>query len=275
MPIIKSTTRKDTNFRQLVQYVFQHDKKQEYSFTLFHNLSGINEQDQERIIQAFQENNRYRKVRKGGVGINHDILSFHAGDSAWIRDHPEALEDIGREYLEQRAPNAIGIIKPHYDKDHIHVHVVYSPNEKGRSTTVRISKQEFQKIRRELERYQEQHYPELSMSYVQDRDKYKTQKLESHREIVKGEYVSRNSVKSLLQEMLVKNMASASSLKDLATKIEKEGFQPYYRNGHLQGILFRGRKYRISTLLKGGDEGLDKFHSLQKRSKTKGISRSM
>jgi len=177
MPIITSSTRKDTKaLSQLISYVYAEERNQGLSIAILHNISA-KEHDLKAIQQAFKENDRFRKKRKGGVVLYHDIISFHPLDNKHILYNPNILEDIAREYIERRSPNGLAFGKLHIDTINFHIHVIYSATEKNCSTSIRISKKEFTALRRGIEQYQLQHYPDLEHSYVhqQHRKKLKQQ----------------------------------------------------------------------------------------------------
>lgn len=90
MPVVKSKTRKDNSFKQLVEYISEKDNsfnqllgyinkeegKNLQSQILLHNISGISDNDIPGITQAFQENDSFRRQRKNGVVQYHEIISF-------------------------------------------------------------------------------------------------------------------------------------------------------------------------------------------------------
>ncbi len=258
MPIIKSKGRKDTNFGQLINYLHQQDTDREYTFTYLHNMPGMNPEDRKGIEEEFQKNEQFRKRRKNGIGVYHEVLSFHPKDSAYLQQHPEIVEDIAHKYLELRAPHAVGIAKPHQEKHHIHLHFMLSPNEKGSDASIRLSKAEFKALRRTIERYQEQQYPELSSSYVHDRDKEKYQDRTENRSPEAWGIEQRGgqlSQKQNLSKQVTETVKASKDLSDLQRRVEESGLEVYERNGILNGVVVNGRKHRIASLSKD-DPGL-------------------
>ena len=83
---------------------------------------------------------------------------------ACLKKYPEILEDLAQVYLELRAPDALGIARVHTDKDHVHLHFMISPNEIGTTKSIRLTKKQFQALRRTIEEYQVTYYPELKKS---------------------------------------------------------------------------------------------------------------
>lgn len=95
----------------------------------------------------------------------HEIISFSDLDRTAIIDNPSIMEDIARQYLQKRT-DGLGFAYPHYDTAHPHVHFLLSANQKESSKSIRISKAEFTNIKRELEEYMINTYPELSNSII-------------------------------------------------------------------------------------------------------------
>lgn len=256
MPIIKSIGRKDTNFKQLIDYLHRLDGGEEETFTYVHNMLGVAPDDVKGMEQAFQDNNQYRRKRKNGIGQYHEVMSFHPEDRETLLQHPEILEDLARVYLELRAPGTVAIARPHTDKNHLHLHFMISANELGKAKSIRLSKQKFQAIRRTIEDYQLVYYPELKGSYVHSRDqgKYHGQEYEqttvsnhNERQMEKrGLMVHDKKELSSTVRALLNNTDDMQEFKQILNDYKIETYQ--YK-GRLQGVKFNGRKYRFGRLL--------------------------
>jgi len=263
MPIIKSKGRKDRDYDQLVRYMFQHDDEQAHKFTYFHNIYATDENDVDHIVTQLKENIALLKKRKGGVGMYHEMISFSPKDTDYLVRHPEVIEDVTQQYMELRAGGRVGIAKPHYDKDHIHVHCCFTPNELGVSKTSRISKAKFQQIRRSIEEYQLTHYPNLHSSYVHLRDAMQSNETtKSPLEWGMEQRGQRSERKILLGHQIRELIEKIDSLSSLEEALVQADFQPYYRNDILQGIIVDNRKYRLTTLTKGHIDAYDKLKSV-------------
>lgn len=264
--IIKSKTRKDKSFSALVQYMLREDAKMKHQspdgrddsrlFTLLHNIDDdVMPDDIEGISNDFLENSKYLRDRKNGIMMYHEIASFAPGDASKIEGF--MLEDIARKYVETRSPNGLALARSHFDKDHIHVHFLFSGNERGNGKRLRVSKKEFQEQRREVEEYQLKHYPQLSQSYVHSRDKEKykqqRQERESDRSREMKKQGKKQTLKSKLSMQVMDVMVFAQNLESVAIGMEKKGFEVYHRGGVPYGIVQGERKFRFSTLLKGTD----------------------
>lgn len=257
MPIIKSIGRKDTNFSQLINYLHRLDGGEQETFTYLHNIPNVAPDDMQSIAQSFQQNNQYRKKRKNGVGQYHEVLSFHPDDTEYIKQHPEIIEDLARIYLELRAPDAIAIARPHTDKDHLHLHFMISPNEIGKAKSIRLSKKEFQALRRTIEEYQLVYYPNLKSSYVQSRDELKYQSQQKAPKSTNKEHqmqkrgiglYDKKELSSTVQAML----NSTDSFEEFSQILKDYEIEVYRYRGRIQGVKYNGRKYRFGRLLGKG-----------------------
>lgn len=187
MPVVKSKTRKDNSFKQLVEYISEKDNsfnqllgyinkeegKNLQSQILLHNISGISDNDIPGITQAFQENDSFRRQRKNGVVQYHEIISFSPKDREVLEKDPGILLDMARKYLDWRAPNSLAIARPHFDTNHIHIHIMISGNQYMTKETSRVSQTEFNQIKQKLHEYQQEQYPELVHSVIEEHNEPK------------------------------------------------------------------------------------------------------
>jgi len=271
MPTIKIKARKDSQFRQLVDYLHHDDIEQEGSFTYVHNIILDDPENTKGIVKAFMENDAHRRRRSNGVGQYHEMMSFHPEDSAYLKENPEVLEDFARIYLELRAPNALAVARPHFDKDHVHIHFMVSANEIGSKKSTRMSKAELAHLKKELGRLQE-HYPELRNSYNHNRP-LRSPSLSAATQSDAGVQMQKRGARPTLKEKLagkVKNyLKEAGDIPTFKGPLEKDGLELYYRRGRPQGILHEGKKYRFVTLLGKGSPEVEKLSKLHEREKSR------
>jgi hypothetical protein len=182
MPVIKSMTRKDASFgqlvgylhkeeptfRQLLGYINKETAESNHVQTLLHNIPGIDPDDFDGITQAFKDNDAFRSQRKNGVVQYHEIISFSPADRDILARDPGILMDMARKYLDLRAPHSLAIARPHFDGEHIHVHLMISGNQSQSKETSRISRMVFDQVKKELNEYQLSQYPELSNSVIKE-----------------------------------------------------------------------------------------------------------
>ena len=159
--VIKTLRWKKRGFNRLADYIAKEDRDEDETFRVLHNLRPSNNLNE--IARQYFANDAYRKQRANGVTVYHEIMSFARGEEISL----DALEDLTREYIELRAPNALVFAAPHFDKEHIHVHLMISGTEFESSKTLRLNNAEFKRVHEEIERYQVAHYPELkSVVYI-------------------------------------------------------------------------------------------------------------
>ena len=148
--IIKSMTRKSNNFRQLINYLQQRIDLVEVPWIIANNL-GCSPLESEKIIQSFKENDKFRKKRKNGNALYHEIISLPPTTKGLCLAKPWLLENIVRQYINLRSPDSLSYAIPHlHQNDNPHAHIVFSANEKESDKSIRISKTEFKKIKKEM-----------------------------------------------------------------------------------------------------------------------------
>lgn len=124
--------------------------------------------DIEGITQAFKDNDTFRSHRKNGVVQYHEIISFSPEDRVVLTRDPGILMDMARKYLDLRAPHSMAIARPHFDEEHIHLHLMISGNQFQSKETSRISRMAFDRVKQQLNEYQLNQYPELRNSVVEE-----------------------------------------------------------------------------------------------------------
>lgn len=165
--IVKILSHKKPDFKKLLDYMMN-DKDRLFdanneSFVFTHNLNGNSIND---WVQEFKENETYREHKRiNSVYITHEILSWHKDDVKNIS--LDKMEDMVREYARLRNPNGMYIAVPHFEKDHYHLHVCASAIEYRTGKTMRMSQKSFGELKKNIQIFQRQRYPELSKSIVE------------------------------------------------------------------------------------------------------------
>lgn len=161
--IIKSMSRKDRCTHQLIQYIFRDSE----NLTVMQNMNcRIDPVD---IANELHDNSKLLPARKNGTVYFHEILSFAKEDHQKLS--AAILYDISRTYMYMRGENHKGIARIHTDKDHLHIHFVFSSNEVGSNKRRRLSKAEFSRLKQSMSLYQQRKYPELTHSYKHRQEK--------------------------------------------------------------------------------------------------------
>lgn len=198
-------------------------------------------------IREFQETEALRQhVRKDNVKAFHHIISFNRLDSEHINEN--MLRDIARHFIELRSDNSLHVGAVHFDRDNtIHMHLIMSGVQYQTGLGNRISRQEFQQLKVEMQKYQIEKYPQLTHS-LPEHGKSKNGKTNEHGpEKIKN--AERNLDKDNLVALLRTIYEKSTSKEHFLSQINDSGHEVYYRNDRPQGVKFDGdRKFRFSNL---------------------------
>lgn len=223
-----------------------HDKdrlfdRQGNSFTITHNLKGDSIKE---WVEQFTKNELCRKnKRKDSVILTHEIISFHRDDAGNIS--LDKLENITREYIQRRGKNGMFVAVPHFDKSHYHVHICTSGIEYQTGRAMRLSKDVLQGLKKKLQEFQIEKYPELSKSLVNYEKKVNAL---SDKQYHYKDRTGRATNKELLSEMIEKCYKTAISKNEFYKKLKECGLQTYIRGGKISGVVFKEKKYRLNRL---------------------------
>ena len=160
--IIKSLSRKEKSFDQLVDYIQRHNADSEWD--IYHNFF---ERSRHQVITQFQDNAKHVPKRKNGNYMYHEIVSFTRSDTCDPQHQKEALRHTVEEYIRKRAPNCLAFADLHEEKGHhLHYHIIISANEIGDRKKHRLPKGQFERLKREHEAWVNENYPELEQGKV-------------------------------------------------------------------------------------------------------------
>lgn len=167
--ILKNLTRKKTGTRQLVRYIFRYmlqeektganNRKNDTPFLIRHNIKS---KSVEGFIKEFENNLLLRRNKRSDQTIiHHSILSWSHKDAIHITD--TKLRSIARKFIQLRGVNNLYVGTKHTDRNHIHLHFAVSGNQiSGKSS--RLSQKEFSNLKKNLDAFQKEKYPELANS---------------------------------------------------------------------------------------------------------------
>lgn len=240
--IIKNLTRK-SNQGQLVKYVCRYilnPEKNKDQFLIRHNIKSKSING---FIKEFKENaDRRIHTRKDQVLLHHTILSWSNKDAHLLND--KKLRAIAKEYIQQRSHTSLFLITKHQDKAHIHLHCVMSGTQLNGKAS-RISRQEFADLKKNMDLFQQKHFPELTHSSPQHG------KAHEEKVVAESKFERFHSKKEEVITLLQDTLSSSRSLDCFLTELSKSGIQPYYRGDEqtLTGVMLEnGQKYRLSSL---------------------------
>ena len=215
--------------------------KEGRSFAITHNLKGdsINA-----WVKQFEKNETgRRRHRSDSVFLTHEVISFHREDAKHVT--LAKMEAVAREYIKQRNPRGLYVAVPHFDKEHYHIHICASGvDQTGKS--LRLPKPELQKLKKEIQKYQIDKFPELSKSIVNHGRKDKS--LLTEKEYQFKLRTGRESEKEQVIRILSACFKKAISKNDFYLKLKESGLETYERSGRITGIKKANIKFRFSRL---------------------------
>jgi hypothetical protein len=243
--IIKSMSRKEASFRQLIEYM----EKDQGEVAFGHNLCGDPFGRREDVILEFERNAAKLRSRKNGNTLYHEVISLEAGTKLRKEEIVRILGQIGLEYVSRRAPHqmALGIV--HTDAKHIHLHICLSANAVGKDRPERLSKKAFADIQKEMEKVVRERWAELSQSSVYGKERkaerLKTTSAEQEMRKRTGEPSRKEDIKVRVHGIFQR----AGSPEELVSLLRAEGLE-FYQRGKTVGLVesATGRKHRLSTL---------------------------
>ena len=245
--IIKSKSYKTTkSFATVLNYIFRENERNS-GFELTKFIKGKNLSVEE-LSSQFRSNEQFRiNRRKNNVVLYMDILSFHPRDAERLTN--DKLHQIALKYLSLRAPKSIAVATVHKnEKDHTHLHIVFSGIEYKTGKSIRMSKEDFQnKVKIPMEKYQQEVFPELILSKIKHEKKYNIKKEQKKDSEIIMEIEGEISEKQKILTTLEKVFTTATSEKDFYQKLESKNIKLYSRNGKITGIE-GNRKFRFSRL---------------------------
>jgi len=253
--IIKSMSRKEPSFGQLVAYMS--DEKSDRAFDLHHHVFTRDPGD---IAAEFEENARLLGKRKGGNYLFHEILSLDTRECGQGREVKEKLRLLAFEYIERRCARNMVYGAMHRDHEgHLHYHLMISANERGDKSRLRFSPGQLAQTKREVERHCRETYPELKQPEVMDQTPEDRDRRRDQRKSQKQQEMEKRGAKLTKKEQLAQElrglMAYAKSQAEFERLLQDRGFtlrqrgknwviDPIARDGETKKL----RPHRFSTL---------------------------
>jgi hypothetical protein len=234
-------SRKNKNFGQLINYMQKgkEDNQKDYSF--YHNIFNTNNTEKE-----FKENAKNLKERKNANYFYHEVISITRTKKIDLENQKEILYKIIKDYTQLRAKRNLVYGVLHEDnKDNLHYHLMISANELNEEKRHRLSKDQFNKIQKNIEEYILNKYPELEQKtiYNQSKKQEKTSKKEYEFKKRTGKKSTRDQVKEDLKNVFKKSKNKT----DFFNLLNEKGFKIYIR-GKTIGVKKEGINYRLKTL---------------------------
>lgn len=234
----------------------QHNESELIDVSYHHNIFSESDTiNKSTLCRLFEKNSNHRSSKQS-LYCFHEILSFHNDEynREYFLNNPQVLQDITQHYLSKRAPDAMAYMKTHWERDHVHCHIMISSNNYMSQEVVRLSRSEFKAVKVDLEHFIKNHYPEIKESCVEhdprDREKSKSNS-------------SLSGIKQSLKTQL-EPFFETLSFDDAIKEIAHNSYQVYTYRDVPNGIIHEGRKYRFTTLFNNDEQLVKKIRSQQK-----------
>ena len=241
--IIKSMSRKEASFDQLIEYLGRDSARVE-DFELYQNLFA---RDQNGLIDEFEDNAAFLKTRKNGNFMYHEILSVSPSAQLSREQQKDILRKIAEKYMAERAKYNLVYAVLHDDHEHhLHYHFLISANEMRDQKRTRLSKTKFDKIKKDLERHVLQKFPEMEQEkLIGNKSKVRV----SQKELDMKRRTGKPSKKDLVRITLDDIFEKSGSAEDFYKRMAAAGFEIYERK-KIVGVRVLGQKnpHRLKTL---------------------------
>jgi len=255
--IIKSMSRQNMSFSQLMDYIDKEQSPDSFSW----NLYSYDKQD---IIREFEENAKHLKQSRGKVYLYHEVLSLQNNHLSQ-QEQVKIIRDLTELYILKRADNHLVYGKVHNDTDNIHIHLIISSNKINDNKRVRLAKQEFNNIRQFVEAYKNKKYKkqiEQTNNYQKENTKVKEKRTEQE---IKNKR-KKQTKKEFVFESVSTSLNSSLSKEAFEKSLKNKGLS-FYQNGNTIGVTLESKNYRFKTLgiLEEYQKALTKFKQKEQR----------
>lgn len=241
--IIKSMTRKESTFGQLLEYMNREAADERYS--LRHNCYARKERELE---AEFTKNAGHMRKRANGVYMYHEILSITKTGNMSDHERKNALREIAQKYIALRCPKALVYGVVHDDHaHHLHYHLLISANEAGAADRIRLSRADFQQIKEQTEQRVLVEYSELRQKESIGKRNTGERLSQAGAELKRrtGRTPEREDVKATITRIF----GEALDREELFQLLREAKMNLYVRGKNI-GVLNEetGRKYRLNRL---------------------------
>jgi len=245
--IIKSLSRKSPSFKSLISYI----NRNSTDTTIANNFSALamDKSSYQTITDEFIENSKLLPNRKNGNYLYHEIISIKPIENLPAHELEKVLTDIANKYINIRAKNHLTYAKIHLNTDNPHIHFCISANELNSNKRLRLSKEQFKSIQKELEAYTLTKYTELENKPIYNDSKTnKHLKLSNKTKELKHR-TKQPSQKEQIKELLENIFNNAKTHDELLSQLKENNLEIYQRGKTISlKNLVDSKKYRLKTL---------------------------
>ncbi|RLA84253.1 MAG: hypothetical protein DRG78_01975 [Epsilonproteobacteria bacterium] len=240
--IIKSMSRANQTFYQLIRYFEKEQILNKFAWNLYSDL-----EDEAELTREFLDNAQYLKNSRGKVYLYHEILSLEKNNLT-LEEQQQIINDLTKQYIQQRANNHLvyGVI--HNDTNNLHMHLMISSNKVLEHKRTRLSKAQFKQIQKNLELYKNLTYKhQLKPTYIYLKPKVKEHIKEKIQEQEMKHRRKKQTKKEFVREQLQNIFKRSISKVALENSLKNKNFEINTRGLNI-GVRFENKNYRLKTL---------------------------
>ncbi|WP_046006067.1 relaxase/mobilization nuclease domain-containing protein [Pseudoalteromonas rubra] len=245
--IIKSMSRKSRSFSQLYHYMKKgSSRSSQYDF-FAQNIYARKDKD---IIAEFSANAHRLKARRNGNYLFHEIISITKSSQLTLEQEKQRLFDIVQHYAQMRCKYNLVAGYLHDEKsNNVHFHLMISSNEIDSPTNQRLTKYEFDRVKKATEKYVIETYPELEQDILINATREQRKQKQSNKAGEVKRKGGRLEKKEKITQTLREIFAQSRSMSELFNNLSEQGIEMYNRGNTIGFItLGDGKKYRLKTL---------------------------
>ena len=243
--IIKSMSRKEPSFTELYDYITR-EGDFDPNFTYTQNFIL---RDRENILNEFNNNSKLLPKRANGNYLYHEIISITRAKGISEKKQKAILQDLVGQYSKGRAKDCLVFGGLHDEKDdNLHFHLIISANKQGDDKRFRLKKSEFDNIKKQVEIYTLERYPELEQKKLISKDKTTLAKTSNKEQELKRR-TKKPSQKDIFKTKLTDIFDKSYDKQDFFNNLQKANIEIYTRGKTIGFVdLENNRKHRLKTL---------------------------
>ncbi len=243
--IIKSMSRKEPSFTELYDYITR-EGDFDPNFTYTQNFIL---RDRENILNEFENNSKLLPKRANGNYLYHEIISITRAKGISEKKQKAILQDLVCQYSKGRAKDCLVFGGLHDEKDdNLHFHLIISANKQGDNKRFRLKKSEFDTIKKQVEIYTLERYPELEQKKLISKDKTSLAKTSNKEQELKRR-TKKPSQKDIFKSKLTGIFDKSLDKQDFFDNLQTAQIEIYTRGKTIGFVdLENNRKHRLKTL---------------------------
>jgi hypothetical protein len=217
-------------------------------------IRNINELDINDMHKAYLTNEKYRKQRKNGIALLHEMVCLEKDFAHHAT--PEILKDLMETYIKMRgAEQALCIAQIHNNGQHLHF-MFSASNLRSSKSDLRLSNKKMKELLINFEIYHLQKYPQLkSIVHTNKRERKRdiaNEERNTRREAefwMKKNNPDKKTKKDRAFELVSEILDRAQTKDDLIKALqESKELQIYTYDGVMKGIILGNIKFRFGTI---------------------------